>query len=72
MGTEFKGTSISSFVDNVALNRQMPVINETGITGIYDLRAPRKYWEDDALKGLGFALSYAERETEVLFVTPAK
>jgi len=68
--TEFRRTSMKSFFNNVEGNRDLPVFNETGLEGAYDLDAPRGFYKDRYLEKLGFQLKYEVREVDVLIVVP--
>ncbi|CAN5509662.1 hypothetical protein BH09SUM1_BH09SUM1_33160 [soil metagenome] len=69
---EMKAITMASFAEVAGANRNMKVIDETGIDGTFDVTVPDKYWTDDALRGMGFDVVHEEHDVEVLVVTPAK
>ncbi len=73
-GRGFKGTGIAlkTFVDYVANELQLPVIDETGLTGKYDIATENvmRTTEDmlAALKKMGLTVEKTNRQLDVLII----
>ncbi|MBX7245963.1 MAG: TIGR03435 family protein [Candidatus Sumerlaeaceae bacterium] len=73
---QMRNTTMKGFVRNMSLNRQIPIFDETGLDGKYDVDLPmpggnyREAYSDASMAKLGFQVVQEERESEVLFVSP--
>lgn len=70
--TEFTALPFDAFVRNIAIQRQMPAYDETGIQGRFDFTVPDDYALDEELEKLGFQVTYEDREADVLYAVSAR
>lgn len=74
---KLRGIGMAGFAKTMAMNRKVPVFDETGLKGEYDMDIPNgspgnSYgWTDESIEKLGLQVMREDREANVLMVVPA-